>query len=109
LCEIPEIDKALIFDVRNLDCHVADWKSRLANSLSEVLNAYPRVLIIHGRGDTGEDLRKLVAAGAQDKNSDLAGLALPVIMDLRGKGALTVPDVFETLGSSVCCHRDRDG
>ncbi|MEK6406464.1 MAG: TIR domain-containing protein [Acidobacteriota bacterium] len=101
LCEIPEIDKALIDDIRNLDCDSADWKSRLASSLSEVLNAYPRVLIIHGRGDTGEDLRKRVAAGSLDKDSALAGLALPVIMNLRGKGALTVPDVFETLGSSV--------
>ena len=59
------------------------------------------LLIIHGRGDTGEDLRRRVAAASRDKDSALAGLALPVIMNLRGKGALTVPDVFETLGSSV--------
>lgn len=101
LCEIPDIDKTLIDDIRNLDCDSPKWKSSLTNAISQVLNAYPRVLIIHGRGDTGEELRKRVATEAKKKASILEGLAVPVIMNLRGKGALSVPDVFETLGSSV--------
>lgn len=101
LCEIPDIDKALIDDIRNLNCESPEWKASLTHAISEVLNAYPRVLIIHGRGDTGEELRKRVATAAQNKDSILGGLAVPVIMNLRGKGALSVPDVFETLGSSV--------
>lgn len=101
LCEIPDIDQMLADDLRNLDLQQSDWCNQLTNSLNLVLNAYPRVLIIHGRGDTGKPLLEWLEEAAKDPGSKLAGLARPVIMDLHGKGALSVPDVFETLASKV--------
>lgn len=101
LCEIPDIDQMLIDDIRNLDIKAPDWSQHLTNSLSSVLSSYPRVLIIHGRGDTGEELRTKVEQASKEKNSHLKGLATPVIMNLQGKGALSVPDVFEALASKV--------
>jgi hypothetical protein len=101
LCEIPEIDKAVISEIRNLDCKSEGWEESLSGAINKVLDAYPRVLIIHGRGDAGEELQERVSKASKVSGSLLSGLASPVIMDLRGKGALSVPDVFESLGSNV--------
>jgi hypothetical protein len=101
LCEIPDIDQMLVDDIRNLSLGAPDWTQRLTNSLSSVLSAYPRVLIIHGRGDAGTELREQVERASLEKGSRLKGLATPVIMNLQGKGALSVPDVFEGLASKV--------
>lgn len=101
LCDIPDIGNALTDELRNLDVGSDGWIQILTTSVRSVLDAFPRVLIIHGRGDTGDDLRKRIREAAQDKRSDLFGIADPEVMNLSGQGAISVPDVFESLASSV--------
>ena len=101
LCAIPEVEQMLTDDLRNLDTSAPNWLTRLAHAVSASLEAFPRVLVIHGRGNDGRALTKLIEEGSQQDGSPLLGVARPVVMDLRGKGALLVPDVFEQLASSV--------
>ncbi len=102
LCEIKEIGKALVDEIKNLDLDSPEWIQLLTVSVRAVLNQYPRVLIIHGRGDTGEELRNMIMQKASSTpDALLRGLAEPVIMNLSGSGAVTVPSVFEDLASQV--------
>jgi hypothetical protein len=100
LCEIHDIDKIVVDELRNLDFKSSDWSKILTSSIKSVLRAYPRVLIIHGRGDDGGKLKKLIYDESVSSRQ-LAGLAKPVIMNLSGQGAVTVPQVFEDLASKV--------
>lgn len=100
LCEIPEIDKTVVDEIRNLDLESADWVQSLMNSIDAILNAYPCVLIIHGRGNDGEELKKWIQ-DESSKSGKLKGIAEPVIMNLLGSGAVSVPHVFEDLASKV--------
>ncbi|MBK8921432.1 MAG: hypothetical protein IPM81_07945 [Saprospirales bacterium] len=100
LCEIPEIDKIVVDEIRNLDFESDDWNNVLTNAIKKVLNTYPRVLIIHGRGDDGEELKRYIKEESVS-GGVLQGLAEPVIMNLSGSGAVTVPQVFEDLASEV--------
>ena len=100
LCEIPEIDKIILDEIRNLDLQSNEWESTLTGAINSVLNAYPRVLIIHGRGDTGEGLRQHIKT-ASTAQGPLPGIVEPVIMNLSGLGAVSVPQVFENLASQV--------
>jgi predicted nucleotide-binding protein len=100
LCEIREIDKIVVDELRNLDIHSSGWNTTLTNSVKSVLSAYPRVLIIHGRGDDGEKLKKRIKEESISTGK-LHGVAEPVIMNLSGSGAVTVPQVFEDLASKV--------
>jgi hypothetical protein len=81
LCEIPEIDKIVVDELRNLDFKSKDWTNILTDKIKSVLNAYPRVLIIHGRGDDGEELKKRIRDESAKKD-ELYGVAEPVIMNL---------------------------
>ncbi len=101
LCEIPEINKVVEDRIRNLNPESANWIKALTGSIQSVLNTYPRVLIIHGRGDDGKELQNKIKAAATPTDSKLHGLAEAQIMDLTGKGALSVPQVFEELASEV--------
>jgi hypothetical protein len=103
LCEIPDIDATLRDSLRNLDIARGDWKARLQESVMDVLNAFPRLLIIHGRGDDGRALRQKIREESKRTtgSSVLRGIADPVIMNLSGKGAISVPDEFERLASAV--------
>ena len=156
LCEIREVDDVVPDEIRNLKIPETDgatpnsasddWKKTLTTSVIKVLNQYPRVLIIHGRGDSGEELKRWIVNcanvdcsnsvcpkvyGTNDQSKDnkseknqpdplaltesnkliesnkqkychkLNGLAEPLIMNLTGSGAVTVPHVFEELASKV--------
>lgn len=100
LCEIREIDKIVVDELRNLDFELNNWSQTLTKKIKEVLNAYPRVLIIHGRGDDGKQLRKRIYDESL-LEGQLEGVQKPVIMNLTGSGAVTVPQVFEDLASKV--------
>lgn len=100
LCEIRDIDKIVVDELRNLDFKSRDWSKVLTSSVKSVLKAYPRVLIIHGRGDDGGELKKIIC-NESISSGKLRGLAKPVIMNLSGSGAVTVPQVFEDLASKV--------
>lgn len=101
LCEIPEIDHMLVDEIRNLEVGVEGWTKKLTEAVGAVLNTFPRILIIHGRGDSGNKLKKKIFDESQIETSPLYGIAEPQIMDLSGMGAISVPDVFEDLASEV--------
>jgi len=102
LCEIPEIDNMLVDEIRNLRLTQSDrWIRTLVEATRRFLNAFPRALIIHGRGDSGAELQKKIKDASLDRHSRLQGIENPVIMNLTGMGAITVPDVFEGLASKV--------
>lgn len=101
LCEIPEINNMVLDELRNLNVGNTGWIDILVNALETTLNAFPHILIIHGRGDNGDDLKKMIVEKSRDKGSGLFGVATPLIMNLAGKGALSVPNVFEDLASQV--------
>lgn len=100
LCEIAEIDRTVIDELRNLDANKPNWINTLTNAIATEINSYPRILIVHGRGDDGRELRQKVREVGRDSPS-LRGLAEPLIMDLSGRGALSVPEVFEKFASRV--------
>jgi len=100
LCEIPEIDKSVVDKIRNLNLASDNWSDILTESIRKILNAYPHVLIIHGRGDNGKELKSRINKESVS-NGKLNGVAEPVIMNLSGSGAVTVPQVFEELASQV--------
>ena len=100
LCEIREIDHTVIDDLRNLDTDLDDWVKTLTMAIDSEINSYPRILIVHGRGDNGKELRDKI--GDAEKNGEkLSGIGEPLIMELSGKGAVSVPDVFESFASRV--------
>jgi hypothetical protein len=100
LCEIEEINRMVIDELRNLDVSQKRWIETLTSAITAEINSYPRILIVHGRGDDGTRLRdEIIKAGKQDAN--LAGIGEPLIMDLSGRGALSVPEVFEKFASRV--------
>ena len=102
LCEIREIDKMLVDEIRNLRIGSDEkWIETLVDAARKFLNAFPRALIIHGRGDSGAELKEKIIEASEDRRSPLQGIENPVIMNLTGMGALTVPDVFESLASQV--------
>jgi len=101
LCEMKEIDKIVLDEIRNLNLNSDKWPKVFTDSLRNVLTAYPRVLIIHGRGDNGKDLSEFIGQESVKKNGSLFGIAKPLIMNLTGAGAVSVPQVFEELASRV--------
>jgi hypothetical protein len=101
LYEIPEIENMLVDEIRNLQFESPNWIETLVEVVNEFLSAFPRVLIIHGRGDNGVELQKKIVASSVDVKSSLRGIAAPVIMDLAGMGAVSVPESFEGLASQV--------
>lgn len=101
LCEIQEIDRMLVDEIRNLRIDAPKWEEHLVESIDRFLRAFPRVLIIHGRGDSGADLRQKIVEASGEAGSKLSGVASPLIMNLSGKGAISVPSVFEGLASQV--------
>ena len=99
LCEIDEIDRTVIDGLRNLDFNENDWVDTLTKAICSEINSYPRILIVHGRGDKGTDLlNEIINAG---DSVELKGIGKPLIMELSGKGALSVPEVFERFASCV--------
>ncbi|HLK13541.1 MAG TPA: TIR domain-containing protein [Fimbriimonadaceae bacterium] len=100
LLGITEIDQTVVDAIRNLDLGTENWKSTLTLEIRKVLRSFPSTLIIHGRGDNGLTLKARLQ-DASENSEALLGLANPVIMDLSGKGAVTVPQVFEELASKV--------
>ena len=104
LCRIAEIDKIPSDKIRNLEIDGEKskvWVGILTSEINSILKAFPRILIIHGRGDSGEDLKKKIFDSSHKKNSKIHGIAEPLIMDLKGKGAVSVPDIFEEHASEV--------
>jgi hypothetical protein len=100
LTEIEEINNTVIDELRNLDTNKDGWQNILTKAINSVIISYPRILIVHGRGDSGEELREqIVKAG--NAEGILYGIGKPEIMDLSGKGAVSVPDVFEDFASKV--------
>ena len=99
LCEIDEIDHTVIDTLRNLDTNEENWVDKLTDAISAEINSYPRILIVHGRGDDGTELlEKITNAGECE---ELRGIGEPLIMELSGKAALSIPEVFETFASCV--------
>lgn len=101
LCQIPEIDHMLVDRIRNLSLSDKNWEKTLVDSVDKFLKTFPRVLIIHGRGDNGESLSKRLLENSRKHHSLLHGIAKPVIMNLSGMGAISVPDLFEDIASQV--------
>ncbi len=100
LCQIPEIDKIVVDEIRNIDFGSREWSKTLTDAIKNILYEFPRVLVIHGRGENGKDLKKRIK-GESGSNKILHGVADPVIMNLSGSGAVTVPNVFEDFASQV--------
>lgn len=98
LCDIDEIDHMVTKIIRNLEPGQENWLNILGNEIKRILNEFPRILIIHGRGDSGTELYEKILA---NRNENLEGIADPLIMNLTGKGSLSVPAVFEELASNV--------
>ena len=84
-----------IDQISNLDLSSAGWATELASAVTGTLASYPRILIIHGRGDSGSSLQEKIR-----DSQDIRGISEPTIMKLSGQGASTVPMVFEN-------HADR--
>ncbi len=102
LCEIEEINRTVIDELRNLDTSIENWEETLTRAITSEVDSYPRILIIHGRGDDGTKLRDKIWKGDKGKtDKKLEGLIKPIIMDLSGKGAVSVPEVFEKFASRV--------
>ena len=101
LCAIPEIDSMLVDEIRNPEVKRENWIDDLVESLETSLRAFPRTLIIHGRGDDGSDLYKRICNASNEGSSRLSGISSPVIMNLSGMGAISVPAVFEEFASRV--------
>jgi hypothetical protein len=101
LLGIPDIDNILDDEIRNLDLDASDWADVLVNSVDRSLRAFPKVLIVHGRGDSGLELRRRISRSSEEGASRLSGIAEPIIMNLSGMGAISVPSVFEELASQV--------
>lgn len=113
LFDIPEIDDLVTDEIRNLDFLAEEtdfdpnWEIILTKSIENILNQYPKLLIIHGRGDKGEELKNKIISESispfydnHEKNS-LYGLARPFIMNLSGSGSVIITAVFEELASRV--------
>ena len=84
LCEVHEIDRTVIDDLRNLDTNQKDWLNTLIKTINSEIESYPRILIVHGRGDNGKNLRtKVVDTGKIE--GKLFGIGEPLIMTLSGK------------------------
>ena len=112
LCEIAEIEHMVIDDLRNLNIpdlgcsneNLFDsmtkinqkWIKDLTNSIKKAFDSYPKLLLVHGRGDNGIGLKYKI-----ENEQDIKGIAEPLIMELSGKGALAVPEVFESYASRV--------
>lgn len=101
LCEIPEIDKTVVDAIRNLNFSSRTWTKELTVEIIRTLNAFPKLLIIHGRRDPGSDLVNWIRRESRDPKSKLSGVDTPKIMDLSGLGAVSVPDVFEDFATEV--------
>jgi hypothetical protein len=101
LCSIPEIDNIMVDQIRNLDAAEQSWLDDLTGAIESILNAFPHILIIHGRGDSGQELKERIVEASNTPNSPLFGVAQPLIMDLTGKGAVSLPKEFEDLASQV--------
>ncbi|MBA3036683.1 MAG: hypothetical protein FP814_09340 [Desulfobacterium sp.] len=99
LCEIDGIEHTVIDTLRNLDTNEENWVETLTEAISAEINSYPRILIVHGRGDDGTALLKEIAKAGEGK--ELKGIGEPLIMELSGKAALSIPEVFETFASRV--------
>lgn len=100
LCEIDEIDRTVNDELRNLDIRDSNWVSTLKDTIISEIKSYPRVLIIHGRGDNGERLRERIVKAGKEIEC-LQGIGEPLIMNLSGKGAVSIPEVFESFASKV--------
>jgi hypothetical protein len=87
LTEIEEINRTVIDELRNLDTDRDGWPNVLTKAINSVIGSYPRVLIVHGRGDSGIDLRDKIVTGGNTEG-ELRGIGKPEIMDLSGKGAV---------------------
>ncbi|MEI7999632.1 MAG: TIR domain-containing protein [Candidatus Omnitrophota bacterium] len=101
LCSISEIDNILVDEIRNLEAGGKDWLDVLTLAIQSSLKTFPHVLIIHGRGDSGDELQKRIIQNSEYDKSPIYGIAQPLIMDLTGMGAVAVPDVFESSASQV--------
>ncbi len=88
-------------ELRNLRPGADDWTDSLTTSLDRILSAFPRVLIIHGRGDSGAELKTRIETESGRPDSEMRGVASPVIMNLAGLGAVSVPGVFETTAEAA--------
>ena len=80
LCEIPEIDRMLDDKLRNIKIPDENWEEKLYESIKTVLDGFPRLLIIHGRGDDGTTTRAAEANAGQG----CCGEAPPVPQEAEG-------------------------
>ncbi len=101
LCEISEINNGVVDKLRNLDTSKDQWVRTLTEAITAEINSYPRILIVHGRGDSGKRLRGEIKAAGAESDGLLRGLHEPLIMNLSGRGAVSVPEVFEQFASQV--------
>lgn len=113
LCKILEIDDAVPDAIRYLDflsdqdSFDKDWEKSLTDSIKEALNQYPKIVIIHGRGNNGEELRNFIVSQSIspvnefNEYNPLFGISTPLIMNLAGSGAVTITSVFEELASEA--------
>ncbi len=65
-------------------------QNSLTQAIVDEIDSYPRILIVHGRGDDGSHLRELITH-AGNSGGALTGLREPLIMSLSGSPAVSVP------------------
>jgi hypothetical protein len=75
----------------------ANWVQVFTGLVIEVLEAYPRILIIHGRSDDRFDVRRIL----EEARAEFRNLPEPVIMSEHGLPATSIPELFEALAAKV--------
>ena len=68
LCDIDDIGHSLEDRIRDLDINEQGWKKKMVDAIRETLSGFPKLLIIHGRGSSGERLKKYISAESKNKN-----------------------------------------
>jgi predicted nucleotide-binding protein len=75
----------------------ANWIYILTHTVTELLEAFPKILIIHGRSGHRFTVKKIL----EDARTEFQNLPGPVIMSEHGLDANTIPELFEALAANV--------
>jgi hypothetical protein len=92
---IPPIIKNTLSEIDPLEC--SDWLQTLTQGVTRLLDAYPRILIIHGRSNDRNKVKTLVDGAAKMFPS----LPPSIILGRQAPRGKTVPELFEEVASRV--------
>lgn len=78
------------------DCE-SGWLKDLTDNVFELLEKYPRILIIHGRSHDRQDVKKIL----KNAQAEFPELPEPVILQENTLDAKTIPEMFEAMAAQV--------